>query len=119
MDARLSMKGPREDSILLVKDLAKNYKDLKAVDRLSFGVRRGECFGLLGVNGAGKTTTFKMLTGDEVIDGGSSRLMGFDLQKDRKKFLQNIGYCPQFNSIIEVMTGEKVYCQHASKLVLN
>jgi len=35
-----------------------------AVDRVSFGVKNGECFTLLGVNGAGKTTTFKMLTGE-------------------------------------------------------
>jgi len=39
-----------------------NYK--VAVDRMSFGVKNGECFGLLGVNGAGKTTTFKMLCGE-------------------------------------------------------
>ena len=45
----------------LLKKYTKNSKP--AVDRLTFGVRKGECFGLLGVNGAGKTTTFKMLTG--------------------------------------------------------
>jgi ATP-binding cassette subfamily A (ABC1) protein 3 len=39
---------------------------LTAVRGLSFGVKSGECFGLLGINGAGKTTTFRMLTGDEI-----------------------------------------------------
>ena len=52
--------------VLQVKGLAKRYagKETLAVDRLTFGVKKGECFGLLGVNGAGKTTTFKMLTGE-------------------------------------------------------
>jgi ATP-binding cassette subfamily A (ABC1) protein 3 len=46
-----------------------------------------------------------MLTGDEFIGGGSANLMGYDLQHSRKNFLHNIGYCPQFDSIIEVLTG--------------
>ena len=56
--------------------------------RLTFGVRKGECFGLLGVNGAGKTTTFKMLTGDtrpsagEALVNGSSALT--ELQRVRR-----------------------------------
>ena len=47
------------------RNLTKQYAgaDKPAVDQLTFGVKRGECFGLLGVNGAGKTSTFKMLTG--------------------------------------------------------
>ena len=48
-----------------------------AVDRLSFGVRRGECFGLLGVNGAGKTTVFQMLTGDILPTSGAAYINGF------------------------------------------
>ncbi len=48
-----------QDDILLVKDLCKRYKAMMAVNKLSFGVKNGECFGLLGVNGAGKTTTFR------------------------------------------------------------
>ncbi len=106
---RLSVRhSTKDENILLVRDLEKQFKDLKAVDRLNFGVKRGECFGLLGVNGAGKTTTFRMLTGDEIIGGGSARLMGNDLQRNRKAFLQKIGYCPQFNSIVEVMTGREM-----------
>ena len=45
---------------------------LEAVKELSFGVKTGECFGLLGINGAGKTTTFRMLTGDETPSSGES-----------------------------------------------
>ena len=47
---------------VIVKNLSKNYGELKAVDKVSFSVKSGEIFGLLGPNGAGKTTTIKMLT---------------------------------------------------------
>ena len=49
----------------VIRNLTKRYSGASkpAVDHLTFGVKRGECFGLLGVNGAGKTSTFKMLTG--------------------------------------------------------
>ena len=45
---------------------------MEAVKELSFGVKTGECFGLLGINGAGKTTTFRMLTGDETPTRGKT-----------------------------------------------
>ena len=47
-----------------------------AVNHLSFGVKNGECFGLLGVNGAGKTTSFRMLTGDEIMTSGRAAILG-------------------------------------------
>ena len=50
----------------------------------------------------------RMLTGDEFKSGGEANLMGFDLQGSRRDFLRNIGYCPQFDSIIEVMTGREM-----------
>jgi ATP-binding cassette subfamily A (ABC1) protein 3 len=46
-----------------------------------------------------------MLTGDEIMSGGDACLMNNDLRGNKKKFLQNIGYCPQFDSIIDVLTG--------------
>ena len=50
------------------------------VARLSLGIPRQECFGLLGVNGAGKTSTFKMLTGDEMVTSGDAYLGGFNVK---------------------------------------
>lgn len=53
-----------------------------AVDGISLGVPRGECFGLLGLNGAGKTTTFKMITGDESVSDGSIYVSGYNIKSD-------------------------------------
>jgi ATP-binding cassette, subfamily A (ABC1), member 3 len=50
-----------------------------AVDKLSFGIKKGEVFGLLGVNGAGKTTTFKMLSGEVTSTKGDSYLKGLKI----------------------------------------
>ena len=70
-----------------VKDLLKiyskrNHSAVRAVDGLSFEVRRGQIFGLLGPNGAGKTTTIKVLTTLLAPTGGTARVMGFDVLKD-------------------------------------
>lgn len=61
------------------------FKPFRAVDHISVGVPRGECFGLLGINGAGKTTTFKMLTGDETISEGDAYVEGFSIRSHIKK----------------------------------
>ena len=62
---------------MFITDNQKGYK--VAVDNLSFGVGKGEVFGLLGVNGAGKTTTFKMLAGEIVSTSGDSYFNGLKI----------------------------------------
>ena len=79
-----------------------------AVSNSSFGVHPGECFGLLGVNGAGKTTTFRMLTGDEIRSNGNAYNLMYTLLNHRKQFLSSIGYCPQFDGIVGVLTGKEM-----------
>ena len=91
-----------KDNLMRVVNLKKKFKKLSAVRGLTFGVRENECFGLLGVNGAGKSTTFRMLTGDEIMTSGSCSIGDVSLNNDRAQYLQSIGYCPQFDSIIEV-----------------
>jgi len=78
-----------------------------AVDRLSFGVKNGECFALLGVNGAGKTTTFKILSGDYVQTNGKAYINGFEIPGEISQARKNIGYCPQFDSILELLTAKE------------
>lgn len=69
-----------ENDSLIVQELTKYYSSNLAVDRLSVGIKQGECFGLLGINGAGKTTTFKMLTGDEIMTSGEAYLSGYSVK---------------------------------------
>ena len=60
-------------------------QSIVAVQNLSIGISKGECFGLLGINGAGKTTTFKMLTGDHQPTSGTAYLDGYDVTKQQRK----------------------------------
>jgi len=93
---------------MTVCNLSKKFGSFDAVRGLTFGVRDKECFGLLGVNGAGKTTTFRMLTGDEIMSSGEAFIGNESLSGNRASYLQSIGYCPQFDSIIEVLTGREM-----------
>ncbi|KYB25232.1 ATP-binding cassette sub-family A member 3-like Protein [Tribolium castaneum] len=67
-------------------------------------VNPSECFGLLGVNGAGKTTTFKMMTGDESITFGDAWIHGMSVTTQQKQVQTFIGYCPQFDALLEDLT---------------
>eukprot|EP00948_MAST-09A_sp_MAST-9A-sp1_P001689 g1689.t1 len=75
-----------------------------AVKDLTFGIRLGECFGFLGVNGAGKSTTLKILSGDLIPTGGTARLLGWDILEDQMKVRRLLGYCPQTNCILDLLT---------------
>lgn len=83
------------DTILQVKDLRKNYGELKAVNGISFEVKRGEIFGILGPNGAGKTTTLEMIETLRPIDGGIATIDGIDVAKEPYKVRGIIGVQPQ------------------------
>lgn len=74
-----------KEYVLVLKDVTKYYKKFLAVNGLCLGVKKYECFGLLGVNGAGKTTTFKMMTGDVRISYGTVWVNGINLKKDLKR----------------------------------
>uniref|UniRef100_A0A674P4M5 ATP binding cassette subfamily A member 3 n=1 Tax=Takifugu rubripes TaxID=31033 RepID=A0A674P4M5_TAKRU len=106
-------------SPLILQQLSKRCQDsadgetLLAVDRLSLAVGKGECFGLLGFNGAGKTTTFKMLTGDESVTSGDAYIDGYSILRDIKKVRQRIGYCPQFDAVLDHMTGRETLSMYA------
>ncbi|KAH1183577.1 phospholipid-transporting ATPase ABCA3 [Mauremys mutica] len=103
-------------SPLVIKELTKVYnssESLLAVDRISLAVNKGECFGLLGFNGAGKTTTFKMLTGDESITSGDAYVDGHSILANIKKVQQRIGYCPQFDALLDHMTGRETLSLYA------
>jgi ABC-2 type transport system ATP-binding protein len=79
------------DAVIHVRDLRKSYGETKAVDGLSFDVRRGEVFGLLGPNGAGKTTTVEILEGLRTPDSGEATVLGIDVGHDADTLKERIG----------------------------
>ncbi|CAF3018525.1 unnamed protein product [Rotaria sp. Silwood2] len=97
-----------QTDVLVLNQVSKLYSGtFRAVDQLCLGVKQRECFGLLGVNGAGKTTTFKMITGDETVDQGSIIVDSIDLSGQLRTAQRRMGYCPQFDALIDLLTGEE------------
>jgi ABC-2 type transport system ATP-binding protein len=88
-------------------NLIKRYGDVVAVDRLSFQVARGECFGLLGPNGAGKTTTIEILEGLLEPDGGEVHILGMTWRGHDRELRQRIGVQLQETQLAEKLTVEE------------
>jgi ABC-2 type transport system ATP-binding protein len=84
--------------------LAKRFGDVRAVDGLSFDVRAGEIFGLVGPDGAGKTTTLRMLAGVLFPDGGTATVAGFDIGRDPEGAKHHLSYMPQRFGLYEDLT---------------
>ncbi|MFY9463061.1 MAG: ABC transporter ATP-binding protein, partial [Candidatus Sungiibacteriota bacterium] len=80
------------EKILEVEHLRKEYKNVVAVDGISFGVHAGEIVGLLGPNGAGKTTTMDMILGIVEPSGGSIRVFGKDFARHRAEILAQVNF---------------------------
>jgi len=79
---------------IVVKNIYKSYNSTKALEDISFEVKNGEIFGLIGPDGAGKTTLFRILTTLLLNDSGSATVEGFDVEKDYKSIRRIIGYMP-------------------------
>ena len=86
-------------------DISKRFKDVVAVDRVSFEVRPGEVFGLLGPNGAGKTTPISVLVTLLPPDSGQARIFGLDAVSQTMAVRRLIGYVPQQLSADGSLTG--------------
>jgi len=84
-----------DEHLIEVDGLKRRFGDFWAVDGISFNVRRGEIFGLLGANGAGKSTTFRMLCGLLPASAGSLRVAGLDLRHAASAARARIGYMSQ------------------------
>jgi ABC-2 type transport system ATP-binding protein len=90
-----------------VKDLTRKFGSFTAVDRVSFGVRRGEIFGFLGANGAGKSTTIRMLCGLLKPSGGSALVAGHDVRRHPERVKARIGYMSQKFSLYRELTVDE------------
>jgi len=82
-----------------VNNISKSYGAQKALDNISFSVKKGEIVGFLGPNGAGKSTLMKILTTYIAADEGSASVNGFDVDTQAKSVQQSIGYLPEHNPL--------------------
>ncbi len=102
--AHHKVSGSAGEDVIVVKDLVRRFGDFYAVKGISFSVKRGEIFGLLGANGAGKTTTFRMLCGLLPASEGKLMVAGKDLRKARAQARAKIGYMAQKFSLYVDLT---------------
>ena len=91
-----------------VRKLTKKFKDVVAVNDVSFDVERGETFALLGPNGSGKTTTLKSLVGLTLPTSGSITVEGFDVLRQDREAKRLISFLPQRLSFSDQLTGREV-----------
>ncbi|HEY1266959.1 MAG TPA: ABC transporter ATP-binding protein [Candidatus Binatia bacterium] len=93
--------------VIETENLTKRYRDLIAVNGLSFGVEQGEIFGFLGPNGAGKTTTILMLLGLTEPSGGRVRVCGFDPSRQALEVKKRVGYLPENPGFYDDLSGRE------------
>lgn len=93
------------DTAIEVENLVKHYPGVKAVDGVSFTVRRGEIFGLLGPNGAGKTTTLQVIEGLRPADDGRVTVLGHAVARHAGHVKRRIGVQLQRTSLLPEMTA--------------
>lgn len=92
------------EHVLEVKNLIKDYGTFRAVDNVSFTIRKGQVMGLLGPNGAGKSTTIQMLVGVTLPSTGSIHYFGQDFSKHRQACLQRLNYASAYNTLQNFIT---------------
>ncbi len=101
--------------MLRVENLVKYYGDFKALDGISFKLKRGERLGLIGENGAGKTTTIRILVGLLKPSSGFIEYDGLDLFSNLNKIRKKIGYVPEVDNLYNDM-GVKEYLKFFASL---
>jgi ABC-2 type transport system ATP-binding protein len=92
------------DVMIKVENLTKEYGPNRAVDQVSFNVRKGEVLGFLGPNGAGKSTTMKILTCFLAPTSGSAQVAGFDVFDQSLEVRQHVGYLPEDTPLYKDMS---------------
>lgn len=92
---------------IFIKNLSKSYGSNRAVNNVSFDVKQGEIFGLIGPDGAGKTTLFRVLTSLLLPDSGEATVDGLDVVRDYKALRRRIGYMPGRFSLYQDLSVEE------------
>jgi ABC-2 type transport system ATP-binding protein len=93
--------------IIVLRDLAKEFEDVIAVENLNLEIMEGELFSLLGPNGAGKTTTINMLNGIMKPTKGTVTISGFDVTKNIDDIKKIIGLCPQEAAVFKFLNARE------------
>jgi ABC-2 type transport system ATP-binding protein len=96
-----------------INNLVRKYKQLVAVDGISFNVEKGEIFGFLGPNGAGKTTTINILCTLLLPTSGNAMVNGYDVVKERRQVQRSIGLVFQDPTLDDYLTAEQNLRFHA------
>ncbi len=100
--------APQDEGVAIAaRELCRDFGQFRAVDQVSFQVRQGEIFGLLGANGAGKTTVIKMLTGIMPPTGGEGSVAGADMRRAGQAIKERIGYVSQAFSLYQDLTVQE------------
>jgi len=94
-------------SVIVADRLTKRFPGVCAVDALSFDVRPGEIFGLVGPDGAGKTTTLRMLAGIMAPDAGNASIAGIDVGREPERAKHELSYMPQRFGLYEDLTVDE------------
>ncbi|MFL0352578.1 ABC transporter ATP-binding protein [Xanthomarina sp. GH4-25] len=92
---------------ILVSNISKSYKEVKALHNISFEVKPNELFGLIGPDGAGKTTLFRILTTLLIANEGKATITGFDVLNNFKDIRKHVGYMPGRFSLYQDLTVEE------------
>ena len=103
------MNSRQHESAVAIKaeGLVKSFPGVRAVDGLSFDVRAGEIFGLVGPDGAGKTTTLRMLAGIMPPDAGNATVAGCDIVRDPERAKHDLSYMPQRFGLYEDLSVDE------------
>ena len=96
--------GPPAEFAIQVEDLTRDFGSFRAVDHISFNVKRGQIFGFLGPNGSGKTTTIRMLLGLLRPSDGSATVLGHDVATQSDQVRPRLGYMSQRFSLYDDLT---------------
>ena len=97
-----------------VEKLVKSFGSRRVVDDLSFSVKKGEVFALLGHNGAGKSTTIDLILGLKAPESGSAKILGMDAAKNRKRVFERVGVQLQNTQYQQGITVEEACIEYAS-----
>lgn len=92
---------------IIIEHISKSFKEVTALKDISFKVKKGELFGLIGPDGAGKTTLFRILTTLLIADNGKATVAGYDVINDYKDIRNQVGYMPGRFSLYQDLTVEE------------